>query len=89
MEKVLLDEEERQEGKEDGEAGDGHGADDGQEQLLVYSRLLGALAAQAGRHAQRSCREEGGRSTAEPCIVGLHGWLSTETSALSQHRGSP
>lgn len=54
VEKILLDKEKSQESKEDGEAGDGHGANDGQEQLLVYSCLLDALAAQAGRHAQCS-----------------------------------
>lgn len=54
VEKILLDEEKCQESKEDGEASDGHRANNGQEQLLVCSCLLSALAAQAGWHAQHS-----------------------------------
>jgi len=90
VEKILLDEEECQEGKEDGEAGDRHGADDGQEQLLVYSCLLGALAAQAGRHAQRSCRKEGWRVMVHgQALPRLYGWPNSKMAALSWHPGIP
>lgn len=51
--------------------------------VLWLPRLGGTLSAPA------EGREGGSWATAEPCTVGLHRWLSTGTSALSQLPGSP